>query len=337
MKALLAEAPVAMVHHPDMMFSAGCRDFLHYMVVVHGYAAGTADNYGRTYAQFSSFLRERGLPDHTRHFTSDQVFAFCEALGHRGMSGNTIVNKLNALRSLGAYLLKRKDGRNAPAILMQPTAGFDWPKMTQCVTSFLYPPELAALMALPLDPETSLLRAVLAETGIRALEACEACVGDVKELEGATYLTLKVKGRRGGHQEPASIPLSEGTAALVRAQTATRCVNGPETPLFLTRTGRRYKRTQLSQLFIRLGQRAGITRVSTSPHKLRHTANVIARISGIDPLTRAAMLNHRSMRTLARYEHLVPGETARGRVVARQGLDRYLAEGEKQSSSKEAS
>jgi integrase len=75
---------------------------------------------------------------------------------------------------------------------------------------------------------------------------------------------------------------------------------------------------------VRLGVAAGIRRVSTSPHKLRHTANVIARQSGVDALTRAKMLNHRSMKTLARYDHLVPGETARGREQQRQGMEAYM-------------
>lgn len=97
-------------------------------------------------------------------------------------------------------------------------------------------------------------------------------------------------------------------------------------PLFLDDRGWRFTRSQLTQAMIRLGQRAGITRISTSPHRLRHTANVIARQSGVDALTRAAMLNHRSLRTLARYDHLVPGETAKGREQQRAGLDRYLAQ-----------
>src|SRR5258707_10643727 len=77
---------------------------------------------------------------------------------------------------------------------------------------------------------------------------------------------------------------------------------------------------------IALGRRAGIRRLTTSPHKLRHTTNVIARMSGVDALTRAAMLNHRSMKTLARYDHLVPGEVARGREQQRAGLAAYLAQ-----------
>lgn len=63
---------------------------------------------------------------------------------------------------------------------------------------------------------------------------------------------------------------------------------------------------------------------STNPHKLRHTANVIAPQSVVDPLTRAKLRNHRSMKTLARYDHLVPGETARVREQQRRGMEAYL-------------
>jgi len=310
-----------------MRLSEGSRELLHYLVTVRGYAGDTISNYGRTHDQFLAFLRAQGLADDARHFTSENVFAFCSDLGQRGIAGNTIINKLHGLRALALYLMKRKDGRGGPVVKADPTRGFEWPKEVTPTTGFLYPVELSLLMALPLDPETALLREVLVDTGIRALEACEANVDDMREVDGTVYLTLRVKGRRGQNQEPASIPLSAPVAEALRVHITSRPAIGPDSPLFVTPAGVRYKRTQLSQLFIRLGKRAGITRISTSPHKLRHTANVIARIAGIDPLTRAAMLNHRSLRTLARYDHLVPGETAKGRVIARQGLADYLAQG----------
>lgn len=102
----------------------------------------------------------------------------------------------------------------------------------------------------------------------------------------------------------------------------------PDEPLFVDRLGKQFRRGQLTTAMIRLGKAAGITRVSTSPHKWRHTANVIARQSGVDALTRAAMLNHRSLRTLARYDHLVPGEVVKGREQQRAGLELYLAQGQ---------
>jgi integrase len=74
--------------------------------------------------------------------------------------------------------------------------------------------------------------------------------------------------------------------------------------------------------------KAGITRITTSPHKFRHAANVMARLGGVDPLTRARMLGHRSLRTLERYDHLVPYEAAEGRMKQRAAMERYLSLGE---------
>ncbi|MBZ5588652.1 MAG: tyrosine-type recombinase/integrase, partial [Acidobacteriia bacterium] len=175
--------------------------------------------------------------------------------------------------------------------------------------------------------ELVLPRLVLVDTGLRCGELCEANVGDLKDVAGAVYLTLRVKGRRQAGSQPVSVPLSATCAASVKAAIAARGPLDPGAPLFTDRHGRRFSRSQMTTAMIRLGQRAGITRVSTSPHKLRHTANVIARLSGVDPLTRAAMLNHRSLKTLARYDHLVPGEVAKGREAQRQGLAVYLAQG----------
>lgn len=310
-----------------MKLTQAGRECLQYLAAVRGYAPATISTYDRTYSQFYAFLRARNLGDELKHFTVDLVMAFCSDLGERGAVGNTILNKLHGLSTLAEYLMKRKDRRGQPMLGANPTKGFERPKEQQPETKFLYPQELAALLAVPLDPDTALMREVLVDTGIRAGEAVEANVGDVQDVDGTIYLTLRVKGRKGANQQPASIPLSAQCAEAVMQALLRRGMPPPASALLVDRNGHRFTRTQLTCLFIRLGKRAGITRLSTSPHKLRHTANVVARIAGVDAVTRAAMLNHRSLRTLSRYDHLVPGETAKGRLLARQGLTDYLAQG----------
>jgi len=89
--------------------------------------------------------------------------------------------------------------------------------------------------------------------------------------------------------------------------------------------GQRFTVAELTCAFVRIGKKAGITRISTSPHRLRHTANVLARQAGVDALTRARMLGHRSLRTLARYDHLVPGRDRCGSRRAASSDGRVLA------------
>lgn len=70
--------------------------------------------------------------------------------------------------------------------------------------------------------------------------------------------------------------------------------------------------------------RESITRFRVSPHKLRHTANVVARLAGIEPHTRSRLLNHNSPQSLQRYEHLLPDELHEARAVQQSALGRYL-------------
>lgn len=303
--------------------SKGFNECSTYLRGVRGYSDATLANYGRTWAQFLGYLREQGHTDEARHFTTEAVMGFCDWLASKGAVPNTILNKIHGLSTLARFLMKRTDGRGRPVLASNPTLGFERPRETRPVTKFLLPAELAQLMAVPCSAGLSLARAVMLDTGIRCQEAVEAKVGHLRQIGDDWYLVIPVKGRRQKGAEPATIPLSRECAALL---TSRRTTATPDEPLFLDNHGKQFRRGQLTTAMIRLGQKAGITRVSSSPHKWRHTANVIARQSGVDALTRAAMLNHRSLRTLARYDHLVPGEVVKGREQQRAGLNAYLSQ-----------
>jgi site-specific recombinase XerD len=309
-----------------MLLSKGFQDALQYLGAVKGYSRATLSNYERTGQQFIAFLRAAQSMDAVSSFTSDAVMDWVTDLGARGAQANTVLNKLHGLSTLARFLMKRKNPRGGALLASNPTQGFDHPESVTTETKFLYPDELAAYLGAEAPPHVAICRDLFLDTGIRCAEACEADVGDVRELEGAVYLTLAVKGRRRQGEQPASIPLSADCAARLVAWLRARGELRPDDPLLVDGQGRRWKGTQLSMTMVRLGVQAGIRRLSTSPHKLRHTANVIARQSGVDALTRAKMLNHRSLKTLARYDHLVPGETARGREQQRRGLETYLSE-----------
>lgn len=313
----------------SMRLSKGFQDALQYYGSVKGYSRATLANYERTGHQFIAFLRSQGLDDSVKHFTSDAVMDWCSSMGalQPPAKANTVLNKINGLSTMARFLMKRKDGKGKPVLAANPTKGFDRPSQVQVETKFLYPDELARFMRAETTPWASVARELFLDTGIRVAEACEANVGDVQEVNGSVYLTIAVKGRRQDGAQPASVPLSASCAETITQSLLARGMPMGEEPLLIDGLGLRWRPTQLGMQMHRLGLRAGIRRLSTSPHKLRHTANVIARQAGVDALTRAKMLNHRSMKTLARYDHLVPGETARGREQQRQGMDAYLRHG----------
>jgi site-specific recombinase XerD len=76
-------------------------------------------------------------------------------------------------------------------------------------------------------------------------------------------------------------------------------------------------RTTLGQMIARMGRQAGITRLRVSPHKFRHSVAVYAKLAKVDARTTSALLNHTDLRSLKRYDHVVPGElhAARGAVL----------------------
>jgi integrase len=307
-----------------MALSDRMKDCLTYLRRSQGFSDATEKNYGRTYRQFLAFLQERGLKDEPASFSKDNVLGFTDWLSSRNAVGNTILNKLHGLGSLASYLMERNDGRGRPLLLVNPTKGFKRPKLVQPETFYLLPDELRAYMGVKLPLYLDVARALLIDTGLRRLEACEANVNDLHEVEGQLYLTVKVKGRRAANAEPDHKPVSPDVAALINASLAQRGYPKDESPLLVTRSGHRFTAGALTCVVVRIGEKAGITRISCSPHRLRHTTNVIARRAGVDALTRAKMLGHKSLRTLARYDHLMPGETAAGRLAQRTEMDKYL-------------
>ena len=110
----------------------------------------------------------------------------------------------------------------------------------------------------------------------------------------------------------------------------------PTEPLVLTSEGCRWKRTGLSSLMARIGRDAGIDRLRVSAHKLRHTANVVARFArhedgtALDRWTRSRLLTHENPQSLDRYEHLLSGELSGAREAQRRALRPLSRRGRRQ-------
>lgn len=307
-----------------MTLSLLMRQCLDYLLAVKGYSRETADNYDRTYRQFLAHVRGRGQPDLPRAFSDEAVASFLTDLGARGVKQNTLINKLSALSTLGRFGERIKDGRGRPILVHNPARSLEWPKPVQPETKFLHPDELRAFLAVDLPLRDAVARDLLVDTGIRVGEAVALSVGDVQEFGAQRFLAIRPKGRKHAGEEPQRVPLSAAVAELIRDFLLARGLPGAVEPLLLTPRGTRHTRSSLSQMIVRAGHRAGITRLPVSPHKLRHTANVVARLAGLDVWVRSRLLTHGDRRTLDRYEHLIPEELVRARVEHRQALERYI-------------
>lgn len=316
--------PYMLEESAAMKFSDLARDCLRWLETYKGYAPGTIETYGRAYNQFGGFLRHiLHVSDDVRSFTDDAVQAFAEDLGQRKVKASTIVARLAALSTLARYAMQHKDGRNRRLLDKNPTESFEWPQVEQTETKYLRGEEMRAFMDLEAPRWQALARDLAIETGLRASELVRANVADVIEHEGRAYLSVTVKGR-GRRRRRLELPISPKLAEFIREVLLATGRVRAEDPLLVGAKGQRLTREALKQLFGRMGRAAGIGRFVLTPHKLRHTMNVVARVGGVEKTTRSRLLAHSSDRSIERYEHLIPAELHDARDQQLQGLARYV-------------
>lgn len=303
------------------------------------YAAATLDNYQASFDQFRAFLLREGLADDLRQFTGHNVYRFAEDLHVQQYKASTIVIRLSALSALAKTLMKLRDGRDRPLLRENPTKTFEWPHADSAETKFLLPGELDAFRREPRPLREAIARDLLVDTALRVSELCRANVGDVIVVNGQTALALTVKGR-GRRVRKRHVPVSTPVAALLFEYLMLREIPNPQDPkrrlepLLLNSGERRWTRTGLSGLMVRIGQDAGIGRLRVSAHKLRHTANVFARFARLkdgtplDRWTRSQLMTHESPGSLDRYEHLLPDELFQAREAQREAFEAYCRSGQ---------
>lgn len=318
-----------------MTLSSMVSEALRYLGNVRNYAPTTVDSYQRSFDLFRHYLQARGLTDEIRHFTGDHVRGFDESLAAAGQKPSSRVIRLGALSTIAQTLMKLKTPRGKPYLTHNPARMFEWPTVDAAETKFLLPDELAAFLSVARPLRESIVRDVFLDTGARVSELCRLNVGDVITVAGATALATTVKGRR-SRLRKRHLPLSQPIASAMIEYLMARGISNPQDaahrdqPLFLTSTSERWKRTGLSSLMVRIGRQAGVSRFRVSAHKLRHTANVVARLARredgapLDRWTRSQLLSHANPSSLDRYEHLLPVELFEAREAQRAGLAKYL-------------
>src|SRR6266849_1188801 len=305
---------------------------------VRNYSPVTLDNYQTSFDQFHQFLYSHGRPDDVQQFTGDNVQRFAESLAAKKQKASTVVIRLNGLSTIANTLMKLKDARGRAYLTENPTRTFEWPTVDRTETQFLLPDELKAFLAVARPLRESIPRDLLVDTGLRVSELCRANVSDIITVDGHTSLALTVKGR-GRRVRKRHVPVSADVASVLFEYLTERGIPNPqdarhrEAPLVLSSEGCRWKRTGLSALTWRTSRDADIDRFRVSAHKLRHTANVVARLARrddgttLDRWTRSRLLTHENPQSIDRYEHLLPDELSEAREAQRRALSRYLGDG----------
>lgn len=139
---------------------------------------------------------------------------------------------------------------------------------------------------------------LLLETGVRISEALDTTEADL----GADRLRIRRKGGK-----TAIVPLPEKLRIVLRELTGTtgqEIARGDEVsrPIFRTRTGAAWKRTDAARTLRSISQKADIGKVVT-PHVLRHTHATLALSHGVPLHHLQDSLGHSDPRTTRRYDH----------------------------------
>jgi integrase/recombinase XerC len=309
-----------------------CAEWLTYLVGARGFSPHTRTSYDRAVDQFRMSLRAHGREDTPAAFTDGAVLDYMHDMAAEGISPNTIVIRVAALSSFARYLMKRKTTQGRPLLRENPTKQVDWPTMQKTETEYLRPDELRAVLDHQLALQAAVTRDVLIDTGLRASELCRANVGDMLEMADGWVIAVTVKGR-GMRRRQIHMPVGHAIADGLRAALLARGIPSKspaadaEQPLLVNARGKRYNRSSLDYFVMRLGRAAGVTRFRLSPHKFRHTANVLRTEAGIDARMRSKLLGQTDASSQERYDHIVPGSLREAKAVEAEGLRRYLSRG----------
>lgn len=259
--------------------------------------------YRRDLGEFLAFLRER--------YRREPTIADLDVMPVRGFIASlfgrnnpvTVARKLSALRSFGAFLVRRGLlSDNAVKLVAMP-------KRPRVLPRFLSVDEAAGLVEAP-SPESLAGRRdramleLMYGSGLRVSELCALDQGDL-DLSGRMVRVRRGKGAKdrivpvGRKAVKAAAEYLEVRGQLRHPKTG---VQDPQA-LFLNQRGGRLTPRSVARLVDRSSEMAG-TRAPASPHTLRHSCATHLLDSGADLRAIQEILGHASLSTTQRYTHV---------------------------------
>lgn len=259
----------------------------------------TRDAYRRDLASWFGFCADHGVDPLAA--ARAHVDAYARQQGEvEGRTPATVARRFSTLSGFYRYALGEE------AIARNPMSSIRRPKVgTDTVSTGLDKEELAALVtAAEADSPRSLaLVLLLGLNGLRVSEALGSDVDDLGTERGHRVLYIT---RKGGKK--ATIPLAPRTAEAVEGYVGDRI----EGPLFTTRTGNRWDRSETWRTLRRLARTAVPEKAGTlHPHDLRHAFVTLSLDAGAALRDVQDAAGHADPRTTRRYDR------------ARHNLDRH--------------
>ena len=156
------------------------------------------------------------------------------------------------------------------------------------------------------DKRNAAIVALMMTAGLRTIEICRADVGDIRTIDGATFLFVQGKGRS---EKAESVRIAPQVYSLIQKYLKARGkVSGSE-PLFVS-TSNRCKNarldTQSIRKMIKVNLRGiGLDSSRLTAHSLRHTAATVMLLAGVELAKVQMVLRHKSINTTLIYSHAI--------------------------------
>ena len=156
------------------------------------------------------------------------------------------------------------------------------------------------------DKRNAAIIGLMLTAGLRTIEICRADVGDIRTINGATFLYVQGKGRS---EKAESVRIAPQVVSLIRAYLKTRGKTKSNEPLFVS-TSNRCKNQRLDTQTIRKMVKANLRGIGLddsrlTAHSLRHTAATQMILAGVELPKVQMVLRHKSINTTMIYNNAI--------------------------------
>lgn len=272
--------------------------FLAHLSGERNLAANTVAAYRRDLEQFDAFCSDRGLsaPDADMR----TIRAFLAHRTTRGDAPSTVARKASALRTFGAFAVRKGTRPDNPA------ASVTTPKRHTSLPSVMKRAQIDAVLDLPPDDDPAGVRdravlELLYGSGVRVGELVALDVDDVDTTAGSARVTGKGSKQR---IVPMSRPACEALERYVReARPQLMRDASPTGALFFNARGNRLGVRDVRRCVTRYAQEVA-PGIRVTPHTFRHTFATHLLEGAADLRSVQELLGHVELRTTQIYTHV---------------------------------
>ena len=267
------------------------EQFLSYLATERQSSTHTVAAYRR---DLKRFFGDQDHPGNVEDVLPRHVRSHVAKLHEKGLSTRSISRALSSIRSLYAFLIRRRLATLNPADAVRA------PNHDQKLPKTLDADQAVALVATPANtPREKRDRAILElmySSGLRLSELVGLNVGDIDLADG--LVTVTGKGRR-----TRIVPVGSYAIDAVQDWLNERSAVSRDAPLFTGRGEGRISRRAVQDRVKKAAQESLVTS-EVHPHMLRHSfASHLLESSG-DLRSVQEMLGHQNLSTTQRYTHL---------------------------------